>query len=93
MATIPKKPQPEIAPLLTAAQAEAIRARIEVTINAAIPRLLQVNDVYGSPTLRQAMLDELNGATRQITQWLMTFAESNGTSPEGLPSSKAQKVS
>ena len=56
---------------LTHEQLVFINSEFEVRLNATIKRLLQVNDVYGSPIMRTAILDELNGYMRHVKQCLL----------------------
>lgn len=59
------------------AQIAEFIVKYEVQTNASIKRLMLVNDVYGSPTLRQAILDELNGQMRAVRKCLTSTASAD----------------
>lgn len=59
-------------------------AKYEVQTNAAIRRLLAVNDQYGNAVIRSAVFDELNGLMRTTRKCLLLTKDSAPTSQSSL---------
>lgn len=54
-------------------------AGFEMAANAALKRLLGVNDLYGNSAIRGAMMDEINGLIRYVRRTWTTEVSENTT--------------
>lgn len=64
-------------------KAEAFERDLTSRIEKAMKHMLVVNDIYGKPVIRSAILDEMNELKRKFVEEFAVLC-TNGSSPEPL---------